>query len=99
MSKKITLIGMLICTLALIGAGVGCAKTTTVVINPGSQITTTVSFSKDILPIFSTNCALSGCHVPGGHVPDLTAANAYQSLTTGGYVTAGDPNNSVIMLW
>jgi hypothetical protein len=99
MSTKIPFTALLICMLALIGAGIGCAKTTTVVVNPGTEIKTAVSFSKDIIPIFSTNCALSGCHVTGGHVPNLEPANAYQSLITGGYVKAGDPDNSVIMLW
>jgi hypothetical protein len=77
----------------------GCYKTATVVINPGSAITTTMSFSADIIPLFSKNCALSGCHVSGGHAPDLSAANAYKSLATGGYVKAGDPDHSDIMLW
>jgi hypothetical protein len=99
MSTRITITISLISTLALLGAVVGCAKTTTVVLNPGAAITEEVSFSKDVISLFNTNCALSGCHVPGGHVPDLTAANAYQSLITGGYVSPGDPNNSVIMLW
>jgi hypothetical protein len=99
MSTRITIILLLTGALALLGAVVGCAKTTTVVLNPGAAIKEEVSFSKDIIPIFNSNCALSGCHVPGGHVPDLSAANAYQSLTTGGYVSPGDPNNSVIMLW
>ena len=40
-----------------------------------------VSFSKDIQPIISTNCAISGCHVSGTGLPDWTkyenlAANA-----------------------
>ncbi len=77
----------------------GCYKTATVVINPGSEITTTMSFSNDIVPIFSKSCALSGCHASGGHAPDLTTLNAYQSLTSGGYIKANDPNNSVIMQW
>ena len=86
-------------TLAMLAAAVGCAKTTTVVVNPGASITEEVSYSKDVIPLFTTNCALSGCHVPGGHLPDLSAADAYQSLTTGGYVSPGDPDHSVILLW
>lgn len=77
----------------------GCYKTTTVVINPGSQITTQLSFATDIIPIFQSSCALSGCHTPGGHAPDLSKDNAYQSLTSGGYIKANDPDNSVIMAW
>lgn len=76
-----------------------CYKTNTLVKNPGSSITETMSFTNDILPIFSKSCALSGCHVSGGKVPDLSSANAYQSLKDGGYIKANDPDNSVLMLW
>lgn len=76
-----------------------CYKTNTLVKNPGSGITETMSFTNDILPIFSKSCALSGCHVPGGKNPDLSAANAYQALKDGGYIKANDPDNSVLMLW
>lgn len=89
--------------LAIVGSLViavsGCYKSTTIVVNPGSTITTTVSFSNDILPIFSRSCALSGCHVAGGKAPDLSTANAYTSLVQGSYIKANDPDNSVIMLW
>ena len=95
--KKITVLsGIIIIFLIVIS---GCYKTTTYVQNPGSEITQTLSFAKDITPVLTANCALSGCHVTGGHTPNLTAANAYVSLTNGGYVKANDPNNSVVMLW
>jgi hypothetical protein len=42
-----------------------------------------VHFSTDIQPIFSTNCAKSGCHVAGGETPDLTPDNAYNGLMNG----------------
>lgn len=84
----------------LIFAFPGCYKNTTIVINPGSQITAEVSFSKDIIPIFTKSCsASSGCHTAGGKTPDLTAAVAYKALTDGSYIKAGDPDNSGIMLW
>jgi len=38
-----------------------------------------VRFATDIVPIFTGGCILSGCH-NGGLPPDLTAANAYNSL-------------------
>ena len=97
-SKKIIIVSVLL-FFAMIFILIGCTKTTTVVLNPGSEITTEMSFSKDIVPIFSKNCALAGCHVPGGKVPDLTEANAFQSLTVGNYVKAQDPDNSLLMLW
>jgi hypothetical protein len=95
--KKIAILAGFIAIIMLVTTG--CYKTDTLVANPGSQITETMSFAKDINPILSTNCALSGCHVAGGHAPNLTTANAYKSLTDGAYFKANDPDNSVIMLW
>lgn len=97
MRKKSIIISLTTAVAVVFAAG--CSKTTTVVINPGSQITTQVSFSKDVIPVLTKTCALSGCHAAGGHAPDLSAATAYQSLTSGGYVKANDPDNSVVMLW
>jgi len=88
--------------LAILGMAIltGCAKTTTVVIEPPvATDTATMSFSADIQPIFNTSCALAGCHVAGAHAPNLTQGVAYQALTDGGYVIASDPNNSQLMLW
>ncbi len=45
-----------------------------------------VSFSRDVLPILTSNCALSGCHsggAPKGHL-NLDAANAYEQLWQSG---------------
>src|ERR1017187_2113412 len=58
-----------------------------------------VSFTTQVLPILTTSCAISGCHVPGAQTPDLTAANAYNDLTGLGYATPDDslaPQNSVL---
>jgi hypothetical protein len=77
----------------------GCSKTSTIVVNPGSSITETMSFEKDIAPIFTNSCAMSGCHAAGSKSPDLSAANAYKSLTDGNYYKANDPDNSVLMMW
>lgn len=30
------------------------------------------SFTEDVMPIISINCAISGCHEPGVQAPDLT---------------------------
>lgn len=56
-----------------------------------------VSFSGDVIPILSKNCALSGCHdaVPA-HKPALTSDKAFGSLTTGGYINTLVPDQSVI---
>jgi len=77
----------------------GCYKISTVVVNPGSSITETMSFKTDILPILNNSCTKAGCHVAGGKNPDLTEANAFKALTDGSYLKANDPDNSVLMLW
>ncbi|MEQ1624747.1 MAG: cytochrome c [Sediminibacterium sp.] len=77
----------------------GCYKTVTIVPNPGSSITTEMSFSKDIIPIFEKSCNASGCHSAGGKSPNLTAPLAFSSLTVGNYLKANDPDNSLLMLW
>ena len=77
----------------------GCYKTSTIVVNPGSSITQTMSFKTDIIPLFTTNCTKAGCHVAGAKNPDLTETNAYKALVDGSYFKANDPDNSVLMLW
>jgi hypothetical protein len=55
-----------------------------------------VSFSGDLQPIFTANCALSGCHDGASHNPDLREGTSYQSLTTKGFVNTLVPNQSKI---
>jgi len=62
---------------------------------------TNVSLKNDVQPIFNRDCALSGCHVapiPPGHHPDLSPANAYTSLISGGFVNTTAPESSVLYL-
>ena len=64
------------------------------------DVITNVSFSKDIIPILTTNCAKSGCHAgsnPEGNL-NLEAANAYASLLKqgSGYVDSINPKSSVL---
>jgi len=77
----------------------GCYKVTTLTVNNEQAVTTTVNFSANIVPVFSKSCALSGCHSSGGVKPDLTAANAYNSIITGNYADLGTPENSDIYRW
>src|SRR5215208_5874244 len=42
-----------------------------------------VSFSGDLVPIFTANCAVSGCHDGTAHNPDLRADKAYNAITNG----------------
>jgi len=75
----------------------GCQKDTTVYVPLAAPtVTKTVSFSKDLVPIFAANCAKSGCHVAGGHTPDLTAANAYNSLIDNSLIDKAAPTSSII---
>jgi len=57
-----------------------------------------VSFSVNVLPIFDARCDNSGCHITGGTAPDLTAANAYNSLIVFGYVDTDLPEQSQLYL-
>jgi len=76
-----------------------CYKVTTLVVTNETEITTSVSLSTDLVPLFTKNCSLSGCHNGGGQKPDLTADKAYASLINGSYVNPGAPENSEIYLW
>ncbi len=78
---------------------VGCYKTETVIEETGDEVTRTVSFTQDLVPIFNASCNSSGCHNAGGKAPDLSPVNAYSSLTNGGYVNTGDPEGSELYLW
>ncbi len=77
----------------------GCYKDKTVIFDSGTEITRPVSFTTDIIPIFNKSCSISGCHISGSKSPDLSAANAFTSLTTGNYINTSDPQSSVIYLW
>ncbi len=59
----------------------------------------TISFSNEIVPIFVTSCNLSICHASGAVPPNLTPANAYNSLVSGGYVDTDNPTASEFYLW
>jgi hypothetical protein len=54
----------------------------------------TVSFTNDIIPIFSNKCI--SCH-NGGLNPDLRADTAYYSLKTGNYYNLATPADSKIV--
>ena len=85
----------LVCLVGL-GAGLtGCYKDIITQADPDGPAQP-VSFKDDLQPIFSTSCALSGCHNTGGHSPDLTKDNAYKSLNNGIYVNTLIPKQSKI---
>jgi len=66
-------------------SGLGACTYDTIKYTP-VETPTVVSFSNDIIPVFESGCALSGCHASGNIPPDLSAVNAYNSLMLGGYV-------------
>ena len=78
---------------------IGCYKDKTVIFDTGAEITRPVSYASDILPIFSNSCAVSGCHTAGGIKPDLSAVNAYASLTVGNYFNTTTPESSLLYQW
>lgn len=66
--------------------------------NPGTPPATstcsadTVYFQQQVLPIFISNCAMSGCHDAATHEEGLTL-NSYSNIMAGG-IRAGNPGNS-----
>jgi hypothetical protein len=76
----------------------GCYKTVTVLEDNTPTVTKTVSFSKDLTPILTTNCAKSGCH-NGSVAPNLTEASAYNALVNGNYLSTATPEKSEVYLW
>lgn len=55
------------------------------------EVTEEVSFQEDIIPVFESKCV--ACH-NGSLEPDLQPENAYESLTSNGYVNTQDPESS-----
>ncbi|TSA25086.1 MAG: hypothetical protein D4R67_10810 [Bacteroidetes bacterium] len=54
-----------------------------------------LSYSADIQTIWDKGCNI-GCHRAGATPPDLSAANSYNALMTGGFVDTVSPAQSVI---
>lgn len=77
----------------------GCYKVTTYSDTTGEEVTGSVSFSTNVVPILNSSCNASGCHNTGGIKPDLSQNNAYNSLVNGGYVNVGSPEQSEVYLW
>jgi hypothetical protein len=61
---------------------------------PPIDVTVPVSFATQIVPIFNNSCV--SCHKPGGQAPDLTAANAYNSIKTMNLANTAAPETSKI---
>lgn len=57
-----------------------------------------VSFSNDVVPIFTNSCAINGCHATGNIAPDLTPTKAYNSLLAMNLVDTINPTQSVLYM-
>ena len=55
-----------------------------------------VSLQYDLQPIFTDNCAKSGCHAVGDHKPYLTADSAYSNIVSGKYINTILPSSSIL---
>ncbi len=73
-----------------------CVKDVTVTLTDNKEVTKKVSFSKDLVPLFVANCAISGCHVAEKQVPDLEKDVAYKSLMNLNLIDVGTPENSTL---
>jgi hypothetical protein len=95
MKKQIIIAGLIV--LMVTGVSItGCYKD---IITPAITQTgppPSVSFGTQILPILTTNCAKSGCHVPGSQMPYMDSAEAYKDLINGGFVDIVVPSQSII---
>ena len=72
-----------------------------VMVNSSGQLGVVVSserFKTDIAPMVLSKCALSGCHVSGGHHPYMGTSTAYQEIVNGGYVNTLIPKQSIIYI-
>ena len=59
------------------------------------EIPDSVSFSMNIIPILTDDCATkSGCHGPGGLVPVLTPGDAFENLWIYGYIDTTNATSS-----
>jgi hypothetical protein len=58
---------------------------------------TNVSLATHVQPIFTANCAMSGCHdaVPT-HNPSLVLGASYNSLISGGYINSAVPSAGIL---
>ena len=57
-----------------------------------------VSYSTELAPLFNSSCALSGCHVQGGHKPYMNADISYQQIVNGGFVNTDIPKQSILYI-
>ena len=64
------------------------------VIDPDDPNAVQISFSTDIVPIFTAKCV--SCHKTGSQLPDLSAGNAFSSINSTRYIDSSSANSSLI---
>ena len=84
----------LIVVIALLTTTSSCLNETIVPIT--EPVPDIISFSNDIIPIFNENCNMGGCHNSGGIAPDLSADNAWNALSLGGYIDTINVAGSIL---
>ncbi len=96
-NKQMKKIVFLLCTLFLITACQYEVIEVEPIIppSPDDQVDE-ISFANEIIPIFTTNNKCTACHTIGKTAPDLSAGNAFQSITSGNFVVSNNPEASKI---
>jgi len=89
------LLKIVIVVFVFMGALSSCEKAYFVA--PAFDPNATVSFSKDLQPIFTSKCVASGCH-NGSISPNLTAGQSYSNLIDKGLVDTLNPAQSILMV-
>ncbi|MEP6795918.1 MAG: hypothetical protein ABJB16_16440 [Saprospiraceae bacterium] len=95
-TSRFQIITVLLALVVMVGGG---CYYDNVIFPEGPSITGDVFFAPDVVPIFTKDCSLSGCHIPGGQTPDLSASNAYSSLINGNFINTSSPKESELYLW
>jgi hypothetical protein len=93
--KRLLIIGGLLLTITV--ASMSCYKDIILPEVVSTKPPQYVSFSNDLQPIFTANCATAGCHVKGAQVPYLTSDVSYQQLL-GGFVNTVKPEKSELYI-
>lgn len=62
------------------------------------DLSTPVSFSNDLIPIFTADCAKASCHVAGTQTPDMEATVVYEQLMGLGYVDTTNAEGSILYI-
>jgi len=83
------------CITIVITAFILCSCYYDVIIEEEVQATTKISFSNDVIPVFKSSCV--SCHDGIIAYPNLTSANAYQSLISGNYINTEDASSSTLI--